>query len=607
MLTSRFRRAVYTTSTTTCNLGASPAVNNRTRPFRRSLSPARARARARLRSGQHLRSGRLASRPALIPYLTADAGDPAARLAGSGPGAAQRRFRRFHARGRSDPIGFALGGEYRKYTRSADCRRAVADGRRARRRRRRGPELRRRLRRQEVYGEIIAPLVQDRPFFDEPDPRGGIRYSAYKVDAPGNPSYNTTTWKAAAPGSRSTASGSAATTSGRFARRTSPSCSRRPTVGLTNLAIDPCRTRAIPGGHRRSDRQSARGLPRAGRPAGVDRQHHQPDRRSGQRHRRAATSTCVRKRRTATRSALVFQPEFVPRPVDHGRLLPHQDQGRDFAAHRRRSHHELLRRQQRQAITAASATDPTCPLFRRNPVHRRSRGDPATTGGLVFPLSNSGCILTDGIDVGVNYRRDLGFAKLNSSFQGNWTNRSNFQATVPGSIIPPGFPAPAARSGLQPRVRRLLLDNCGSPGSAGPNSAPGRSSRSSAGTSAPPDLRGHRRVAAVAPHLEDAKPKPASSPIAGVLPGRRPPSGRARRSRTVDFGHIGAHELFDLAFRFGVSENLDLTLTVTNLSTRIRRSSVARSVRPRFNSGNTYPSTYDALGRRFAIGGRLKF
>jgi outer membrane receptor protein involved in Fe transport len=26
-----------------------------------------------------------------------------------------------------------------------------------------------------------------------------------------------------------------------------------------------------------------------------------------------------------------------------------------------------------------------------------------------------------------------------------------------------------------------------------------------------------------------------------------------------------------------------------------------------FNSGNTYPSTYDALGRRFAVSARLKF
>jgi len=26
-----------------------------------------------------------------------------------------------------------------------------------------------------------------------------------------------------------------------------------------------------------------------------------------------------------------------------------------------------------------------------------------------------------------------------------------------------------------------------------------------------------------------------------------------------------------------------------------------------YNSGNTYPSTYDALGRRFSIGARLHF
>src|SRR3546814_9642540 len=44
-------------------------------------------------------------------------------------------------------------------------------------------------------GEIIIPLVQDRPFFEDLTLEGGIRYSDYKVDAPGSPSFNTTTWK----------------------------------------------------------------------------------------------------------------------------------------------------------------------------------------------------------------------------------------------------------------------------------------------------------------------------------------------------------------------------------------------------------------------------
>ena len=51
----------------------------------------------------------------------------------------------------------------------------------------------------------------------------------------------------------------------------------------------------------------------------------------------------------------------------------------------------------------------------------------------------------------------------------------------------------------------------------------------------------------------------------------------------------------------------DLTMTVTNLfdtDPPIVGSTIGSTS---FNSGNTYPSTYDALGRRFAIGGRLKF
>jgi outer membrane receptor protein involved in Fe transport len=59
--------------------------------------------------------------------------------------------------------------------------------------------------------------------------------------------------------------------------------------------------------------------------------------------------------------------------------------------------------------------------------------------------------------------------------------------------------------------------------------------------------------------------------------------------------------------RFGVSENFDMTLTVMNLLDKdppIVGSTIGTTS---FNSGNTYPSTYDALGRRFAIGGRLKF
>ena len=97
------------------------------------------------------------------------------------------------------------------------------------------------------------------------------------------------------------------------------------------------------------------------------------------------------------------------------------------------------------------------------------------------------------------------------------------------------------------------------------------------------------------------KPSRASSPS----PAR---SARgALAGEEVNFGKIGAYDWFDLALRFGVTENFDLTMTVQNLFDKkppVVGSTIGTTS---FNSGNTYPSTYDALGRRFAVGARLKF
>jgi outer membrane receptor protein involved in Fe transport len=228
---------------------------------------------------------------------------------------------------------------------------------------------------------------------------------------------------------------------------------------------------------------------------------------------------------------------------------------------------------------------------------------------LIFPVSNSGFILTDGIDVGVNFRRDLGFAKLNWSFQGNWTNRSLFQSTVAGSVVPPGYPG-AGGSVPASAIRECVgfySTNCGSPGSAGPNSAPG---------SLQPEFSWNQRttltfgdidVSLLWRHISKMEAEAGVVAFAGTLPGRATAIVGVLDGQEVDFGHIGAHDLFDLAFRFGISENFDLTMTVINLldtDPPIVGSTIGSTS---FNSGNTYPSTYDALGRRFAIGARLKF
>ncbi len=77
--------------------------------------------------------------------------------------------------------------------------------------------------------------------------------------------------------------------------------------------------------------------------------------------------------------------------------------------------------------------------------------------------------------------------------------------------------------------------------------------------------------------------------------------------QTVNFTHIKPYDYFDLSTRVSVMENLSLVLTVQNIGNR-KPPLVGTGVGSvAFNSGNTYPSTYDALGRRYAVAARVKF
>ena len=110
-------------------------------------------------------------------------------------------------------------------------------------------------------------------------------------------------------------------------------------------------------------------------------------------------------------------------------------------------------------------------------------------------------------------------------------------------------------------------------------------------------------------HLSHMRAEPGVVAYSGTLPGRVV-AGQAPGvldGQTVDFGHIPAYNYFDLATRFSITDHLDITMTVQNLLDKqppIVGSTIGTAS---FNSGNTYPSTYDALGRRYAVSARLRF
>jgi outer membrane receptor protein involved in Fe transport len=77
--------------------------------------------------------------------------------------------------------------------------------------------------------------------------------------------------------------------------------------------------------------------------------------------------------------------------------------------------------------------------------------------------------------------------------------------------------------------------------------------------------------------------------------------------RTVNMGKIKAYDYFDLSTRLNASENLTITVSVQNLLDKAPPLTGNNAGSTTYNSGNTFPSTYDALGRRYAVTAKLRF
>jgi len=231
-----------------------------------------------------------------------------------------------------------------------------------------------------------------------------------------------------------------------------------------------------------------------------------------------------------------------------------------------------------------ASTSAACTSINRDPQTGGLSGDPNTSTGLPSTLSNSGSLETDGIDVVLNYRRDLGFVGLNLGFNGNYTFNSKFNAFV-----------------LNPEsVNRdctgFVSSNCGS---------------------LQPDFQWSQRttlsfgdvdVSLLWRHISSFEQEPLdvidSGPFfSGTIGAAIPGVG----GRTVNFGKIESFDYFDLSTRFEVNENFALTMTVQNLLDKNPPLLGNNAGTTTYNSGNTFPSTYDSLGRRYAVTARLSF
>ncbi len=461
----------------------------------------------------------------------------------------------------NDAISFAVGGEYRKYTASqasdllAQTPGELGGAGGA------APNINGGFNVKEAFGELVAPLVQDKPFFKSLTLEAGIRYSDYKIDNSTN-SFSTTTYK----GGGSWEPGFGLKIRGNYSRAVrAPNISELftpVTVGLTNLAVDPC------AGTAPTVNANLRAICLAqGAPAGTIGTITNPT--ANQANVSSGGNINLKPEKADTYTVgFVFQPEFVRGlsfTVDYYNI-------RVANAITSPTTNDIIAACFGADIAnppAGAAASAACTSIRRDPVRGTLDGDPATTFGLPAVLSNLGRLYTNGVDLTANYSRDIGFAKLGLSFLGNYTAHQKFQAT-PTSINREcvGFySSNCAYSGsLQPKFQwtqrtTLSFDSFD--------------------------------ISLLWRHIDGLKQEPLDVAVSGAAaPG---------------FGTIPAYNYLDLAGRVSIGENLTLTLTVANLLDKdppIVGSTIGNTS---FNSGNTYPSTYDALGRRFALGVRVRY
>lgn len=465
------------------------------------------------------------------------------------------------------PIAFAVGGEYRRISaRSFPDTPSQIQGEVLGTGARTPPDVGA-FSVKEAFGELIVPLVQDKPFFQDLTLEAGIRFSDYTTTG------SSTTWKAG---------GSWTPLHGFKFRGMYQVAVRSPNVqelfqgqvqGLSNQQVDPCQG-SLPVGNAALTALCVA----TGAPASVIGNIPTPSSNQINATTQGNPNLDVERASTYTLGG-VIQPDFVPGlslTVDYFNI---------------KVNNAITQPAQGDILNGcfSTAQNPTltfnnfCALVGRNPLNGSLNGAGETLG-VVLSYSNLGRIRTAGWDFGFNYRRPLSAigmsdASITLSYNATLVDKWTFQAN----------PLAITRNCLG-----YYSTNCTNPRAKFRSN--GRLTFSKGGF----DLSFlWTHVSAVALEPPAPSPRPANNV---------PQTGGPNPATVLEgFRRIGSYDLFDLSARVMVTDHLELTLTVDNLFDRKPPLVGAGVGGTAFNSGNTFPTIYDAIGRAYTVGARFRF
>lgn len=219
------------------------------------------------------------------------------------------------------------------------------------------------------------------------------------------------------------------------------------------------------------------------------------------------------------------------------------------------------------AYNPTLSVTPACLSIRRSPETGALDGD---APGVPEVLTNLGHLSTDGVDVFFNDRFQLPFGVLSFDFEGNWTRSSKFQ------------PGPTQ---LDRECVGYYSSNCGS---------------------IQPKYSWNQRttltvnkldVSLLWRHISGVQYEPqaiidAGGPDNGPLP---------------QYLSIPSFNYFDFTARWNISKSARVSFVVENILNKeppVVGSTIGSFS---FNTGNTYPATYDVMGRRYGLSASVRF
>ena len=225
-----------------------------------------------------------------------------------------------------------------------------------------------------------------------------------------------------------------------------------------------------------------------------------------------------------------------------------------------------------------SPANAACAGIVRSPIDGGLSGDDNVVKGLPLQLANTGKLAGKGFDFSVGYAHDFGSVRWMSSFAGNYTDTSTFQAVEGVS--------------LNRECVGLYSSNC---------------------ASIQPDLTYNWRNTVAWRNLDvslvwrfiasaEYEDRDTDTAFTGTLPDERDAD-----LGSVNFNETGDYDVFDLSARYQITDNISVRAVISNVFDEDPPLTGAFIGATGYNSGNTYPSTFDTLSRRYNLAINVKF